>query len=177
MHLVNETLQLFSGTLEFSMLMDGHVTVAKAVRVILIEAGQTITIQAEEMLGGFYDTAYAYRFGPPKHDVACATLKNADGKTISQQFHFPLKQVPQTVPANVEGHLSALENGAYQVDIRSDHFLYAVEVTAKGYLPNDNYFHIMPNESKSVTLSPISTHASKPDVKLRCVNAKGIDLA
>lgn len=177
MHLVNETSQVFSGMLEFSMLMDGHVIVAKAARVISIEAGQTITIQAEELLGGFYDTAYAYRFGPPKHDVACATLKNADGTTISQQFHFLLKQVPQTVSANVESHLAALENGTYQVNIRSDNFLYAVEVAAEGYLPNDNYFHMMPNESKSITLLPISSYADKPDTKIRCMNAKGIDLA
>ncbi len=80
----------------------------KAVRVSYIEAGQIITIQAEELLGGFYDTAYAYRFGPPKHDLSCATLKDNQGKIISQQFHFPLRQVPASiVPAKVESHLTA----------------------------------------------------------------------
>ncbi|NWF64042.1 MAG: glycoside hydrolase family 2 protein [Chloroflexi bacterium] len=177
LHLVNETLQVFSGKLEFSMLMDGHVFVAKTVHDVTVAANQTVTFQAEELLGGFYDTAYAYRFGPPKHDLSCATLKDEQGKIISQQFHFPLKQIPPLVPANLERTLVALGNGGYQVDICSDHFLYAVSVSAEGYLPSDNYFHLMPGESKSVTLLPISSHASKPDIKLRCMNAKGIDLA
>lgn len=177
LHLINETLQPFSGKLEFSMLMDGHVFVAKAARDVTVAVNQTVTIQAEEMLGGFYDTAYAYRFGPPKHDLSCTTLKDDQGKVISQQFHFPLRQVPQIVPANVESGLTALGNGAYQVDIRSDHFLYAVNIYAEGYLPSDNYFHLMPNESKSITLLSIHSHTDKPDIQIRALNAKGINLS
>ncbi len=177
LHLINETSHIFSGKLEFSMLMDGHVFVAKTVRDVTVAANQTVTVQAEELLGGFYDTAYAYRFGPPKHDLSCATLKDEQGKVISQQFHFPLQQVPQTVPANVESSLTALGNGDYQVDIRSDHFLYTVNVSAEGYLPNDNYFHLMPSESKSIILSSIHSHTDKPNIQIRALNAKGIDLS
>lgn len=171
LHVVNETSQSFAGSLEFSMLNNGQVTVAKAVRVIFMEAGQTLTLQAEEMLGGFYDSAYAYRFGAPKHEVSCATLRNNDGNIISQQFHFPLKEFSRFDFANVESVLTLLENGSYQLGLRSDVFLYGAEILCEGYRPSDNHFHLMPNEEKTIMLSSMSIHTNKPQVVIRSVNA------
>jgi len=176
LHLVNETAQAFSGTLEFSMLTGGHVISAKAVQEVTIEANQIFTIQAEDMLGGFYDTAYAYRFGAPKHDVSCVTLRERDGAAISQQFHFPLNQLPASVSAQVESHLTAQEEGDYQLTLRTDHFLYGVEIICAGYLPGDNYFHLMPNEDKVITLSALSSNAKKPQIWIRPINTKCIQL-
>lgn len=177
LHLVNETAQTFSGVIEFSMLMDGHVVAAKAVREISIDANQTITIQAEEMLGGFYDTAYAYRFGAPKHNVSCATLRGENGTVVSQQFHFPLKGFPTVESVKVETDFAALKDGTYQLTLRSDKFLYAVEITCEGYLASDNHFHLMPSEGKIITLSPVLSGKDKPQIQIRSVSAREIKLA
>lgn len=176
LHLVNETPQAFRGSLEFCMIRDGHVTVAKASREVALDAGRASTILAEEMLGGFYDTAYAYRFGAPKHEVACATLKDAEGRIVSQQFHFPLRGLPVMVSPKVESQLTKPENGLYQLTLRSDHFLHSVEIICEGYLPGDNYFHLMPNESRVITLSPTSPDSGAPQIHIHSINTRGIEL-
>ena len=35
---------------------------------------------SDALLDGFHDVAYAYRFGPPSHDVVAATLYDTDGQ-------------------------------------------------------------------------------------------------
>ena len=39
---------------------------------------------------GFLDLGYAYRFGPPPHDLVVATLRAASGEVRARAFHFPL---------------------------------------------------------------------------------------
>ncbi|MBL8091462.1 MAG: hypothetical protein JNJ43_14095, partial [Anaerolineales bacterium] len=146
LHIINETTSSFTGTIEFIMLNES-ISVAKAKREIKVETNQKIKIIAEEMLGGFYDTSYAYKFGPPKHEVACAILRDESEKIISQQFHFPVTHHLSIIEANVVAEFS--EN---KLSISSDKFLYAVQITCEGFLPEDNYFHLMPNEKKEVLL-------------------------
>ena len=47
-------------------------------------------MRADAIFEHFLDTAYAYRFGEPSHDVTVATLTDASGAMISEAFHFPL---------------------------------------------------------------------------------------
>ena len=61
----------------------------QAARAVTLAPRSSRTIAACDLWGAFYDTAYAYRFGPPSHDVTVATLARGDGTVIAQAFHFP----------------------------------------------------------------------------------------
>lgn len=161
LHIINETSLTFTGTIEFMMLNE-NISVAKAKRDIKVEANQKLKIIAEELLGGFYDTSYAYKFGAPKHEVACVTLKDESGRVISQQFHFPVTHQMPMVEANVVTEFS--EN---KLLISSDKFLYAVQINCEGFLPEDNYFHLMPNEKKEIKFN------TKPQIQINAVNLQG----
>jgi beta-mannosidase len=165
LHIINETSSTFAGTIEFVMLNES-ISVAKAKREIKVEANQKMKIISEEMLGGFYDTSYAYKFGPPKHEVACATLKDESGKIISQQFHFPVTHHLPSVEANVIAEFS--EN---KLSISSDKFLYAVQIICEESLPEDNYFHLIPNEKKEIKFN---TKNAKAQIKISAINLKTI---
>ncbi len=144
LHIINERAEVFTGTIEFAMLNDS-ISVAKAKREIKVEANQKLKIIAEEMLGGFYDTSYAYKFGAPKHEVACATLKDKNGNIISQQFHFPITHHLPMIDADI-----SIEFSENKLSVSSDKFLYAVQIMVQDFLPEDNYFHLMPNEKKEI---------------------------
>jgi beta-mannosidase len=165
LHIINETASTFTGTIEFMMLTES-ISVAKAKRDIKVESNQKMTIISEEMLGGFYDTSYAYKFGPPKHEVACATLKDENGKIISQQFHFPVTHHLPIIEANV-----VVEFAENKLSISSDNFLYAVEIICEGFLPEDNYFHLMPHEKKEIKFN---TKNAKAQIKISAINLKTI---
>jgi beta-mannosidase len=165
LHIINETPSAFTGTIEFVML-NASVSVAKAKREIKVEANQKIKIVAEEMLGGFYDTSYAYKFGPPKHEVACAVLKDGNGNIVSQQFHFPVTHHLPMIEANVVAEFSE-----DKLSISSDKFLYAVQIICDGCLPEDNYFHLMPNEKKEIKFNINNT---KPQIQINAVNLQNV---
>ncbi|MBL8097675.1 MAG: hypothetical protein JNK81_00735 [Anaerolineales bacterium] len=165
LHIINETPSTFTGTIEFMMLNES-ISIAKAKREIKVNSNQKMKIIAEEMLGGFYDTSYAYKFGPPKHEVACAILKDESGKVISQQFHFPVTHHLPKVEANVVAEF--FEN---KLSISSDKFLYAIQILCDGCLPEDNYFHLMPNEKKEIKFN---TNNAKPKIQITAVNLQNV---
>ncbi|MBN8657141.1 MAG: hypothetical protein J0M11_15510 [Anaerolineae bacterium] len=132
--------------------------------------------EAEEMLGGFYDTAYAYRFGEPKHDVSCATLRDKEGNFISQQFLFPLQGLRSFESADVEHTLQPSVDGSYQLTLHSNIFLYAVQIICDGFLPDDNYFHLVPNETRVITLFPRESINVNPYIQITSANIQDIQL-
>ena len=49
---------------------------------------------SDALLGGFHDVSYAYRFGPPSHDVVAATLYGTEGEIVSEAFWCPGSRTP-----------------------------------------------------------------------------------
>jgi beta-mannosidase len=77
--------------------------------------------------------------------VAIATLI-FDGTVIAEAFHFPLREPPRMVNANV-----TTEVDGNLLHIESDRFLYGVHFDAPGFLPDDNWFHLVPGRRKTIT--------------------------
>ncbi|HEX8617255.1 MAG TPA: glycoside hydrolase family 2 protein [Thermoanaerobaculia bacterium] len=160
-HVVNETAEPLTGTLELTLLRDGQVIVAQATAPCEVAARSTVTFESDAMLGAFYDVAYAYRFGSPKHDVTIATLLAPGGGVIAEAFHFPIAAEPKrALGATVTADARQLDDGRWDVTLTSDRFLYAAHFDTAKLLPSDNYFHVVPNRVKHVILA--SGDGSKP---------------
>jgi beta-mannosidase len=110
-------------------------------------------LRANSLLPSFFDVTYAYRFGPPAHDVTVVTL--ADARTsavLDQAFHFPRGLgVFGTCDLGLEGTLAEAGPGRFTVTLRTRRFAVAVRVTVDGCEPDDNYFHLAPGVEKKVT--------------------------
>jgi beta-mannosidase len=103
------------------------------------------------MLDGFYDVSYAYRFGPPKHDVVVASLIGADASVISESFHFPEPFQPaHGAVSGIVAVAEPLDDGTFRLAITSETFLYAVRIDVEGFLPDDNYFNLLPGRQKTI---------------------------
>lgn len=150
LHLTNETNVACRGTVEVLLLKEpGRVVVRQQAPVEIAPRGK-IRSSADEILGGFYDVSYAYRFGPPHHDVAIATWYDEERNIVSQAYHFIGNRIVQPIPGGVETQTVKRSDEEYQVTIRAERFLHAVRVSAKGYLPTDNYFHLPPHQDHIV---------------------------
>lgn len=146
-HVVNDSDQPLSGTLELTLLRDGHVVIANATSPVEVAPRSVTTFSADALFGTFYDTAYAYRFGPPNHDVFIATLNSMED-SIADAFHFPLPAEPKPV----HGATISVEPGDGRLTIHSDRFLYAVHLDLPQYVPDDDYFYLPPGRTKTVSL-------------------------
>ena len=93
LHLTNETTDSISGTVEVTLLKEPHTVVATRQAAVTIATACQQRLNAEELLGRFHDISYAYRFGPPQHDVVVATWFDADHNILGEAFHFVRRNV------------------------------------------------------------------------------------
>ena len=156
LHVINEQPKSLRGVVEVTLLKEPDVVIARHEVPVDLAARSQQMLSVDEVLGGFYDVNYAYRFGPPHHDVVMATLCDAERHAISEAFYFTRRRQPANlrgVTLNAEAR--SISATKCQVTLSSDCFLYGVRLGAKGYLPDDNYFHLPPSRQKVVTFSAV----------------------
>ncbi|WP_221178569.1 glycoside hydrolase family 2 protein, partial [Pseudomonas fluorescens] len=120
------------------------------------------TIAATDLFGAFFDTTYAYRFGPPSHDVTIARLRDiATGHVIADAFHFPLGRKKALHAANLQVAISET-NGHWSLEIGTDRLAQSVHITAEGYRACESWFHLGPGEARKIGLLPETATTEAP---------------
>ena len=149
MHVLNDSAEPLEARVEFALYQHGRVRVAHAGTTLRVEARGALTLGADALLGRFADTAYAYRFGPPPHDVAVARLSDADGRLLSEDFHFPLGlDLPMQAGAALSATAARQADGSVQLDLSCDTFLQSVHFDCAGFVPDDAHFHLAPGSAR-----------------------------
>ena len=170
-HVINEVDRPLSAILELTLLRDGHVVIAETQTRCDLEPRATATYAFDALLDAFYDVSYAYRFGPATHDVAAAVLRDEAGQIISEAFWFPAGAASVRPAAHgISAEARALDDRSYTVTVRSERFLSAAHVDAKGFLPDDNYFCLMPGRARQVRLRPLSNEPIRFSAYLEALN-------
>jgi beta-mannosidase len=154
LHVVNETSEPLACELRLALYRDGEAVVASGSKIERVLGRAGLTLRASALLPAFFDVTYAYRFGPPAHDVTVATLVEVQSrKVLDQVFHFP-RGLGALAPCDLglEGALSERGDGTFAATLRTRRFALAVAIAVEGFLPEDNYFHLAPGAEKTVTL-------------------------
>ena len=170
-HAVNDSPSPIDADLTVTLWRD-RTAVAAASAPVALAPRSAQTISADAVLGSFTDVAYAYRFGPPGHDLVSATLRDRPrGVTLSEWFHFPVG-VPATARADVRTSADAWPagDGSWVLAIQCDATAVAVALDIPGFAPSDAYFHIAPGSRRLVTLRADSA-AAKPVGSVQPLNA------
>lgn len=169
-HIVNDSGEERELALELSCLRDGMQVVVRGARRLVVPAHQGITFPATELFGAFFDATYAFRFGPPSHNVTVARLKDArDQSPIAEAFHFPLGRAHALADAVVTARLFESIEG-WSLALSTDRLAQAVHLDVPGFMPSDNWFHLAPDEEKTVRLAPLTTAA--PSGVVAALNTK-----
>lgn len=170
-HVVNDGGKDRQINVEIACLRDGAQPVVRGARTLGVRARQGVTLPATDLFGAFFDTAYAFRFGPPAHNVTVARLRDADDQSlIAEAFHFPLGRAAAMHEAILTAVLSE-EEGHWSLVLSTDRFAQSVHVDVSGFRPSDNWFHLAPGEAKAVRLVPLAG-ATKPSGEVSALNAK-----
>jgi beta-mannosidase len=153
---VNDTAVPVDAQLRVTLYRHGAQRVATGTTDLVIPPRDVVDVAAESVLEGgtFLDSSYAYRFGPPNHDLIVAVLtERTTGAVLGDAYHFPLgfAAVMLSVPA-LEATAVQLDDGTYRVEIGSESLALAVAVEAEGFRPDDNYFHLEPGMRRTVIL-------------------------
>ena len=168
LHVSNERPVALTGTLEVKLYRSGEVEVGSASRALTIPAHDSLDLAAGELFGGFLDLSYAYRFGPPQHELVVATVSDTAGAPLAQAFHFvqglsAARELDIGLTARATAAAAAPGGGsAFEVKITTRRFAQSVWIEADGFLADDAYFHLAPGSEKTVTLRRAIQEAEKP---------------
>jgi beta-mannosidase len=151
-HLVNESAEAMEATLELELWTGTRTRVAQVAVPVSVPPFTTDAKSAEALLGHFADTTYAYRFGPPRHRVVLARLRDAaTGALLSEDACFPAgMDLPTVEGAGWQGTATASSPTEVVLDLSATAFLQSVSFEVPGWRPDHAYFHLAPGETRRV---------------------------
>jgi beta-mannosidase len=152
-HVLNDGAAECALTLELACLRHGRQAVVSGKREMALAPHSAATLPATDLFGAFFDTTYAFRFGPPAHDVTIGRFVDGEGRTIAEAFHFPRGRTKALFPAALSAELRQDAEG-WMLDLSADRFAQSVAIEAEGFLAGDNWFHLAPGSVKTVRLLP-----------------------
>ncbi|MBX9454939.1 MAG: glycoside hydrolase family 2 protein [Rhizobium sp.] len=171
-HVINETAEALPLVLEVSALRDGAQPVVAGRREILLQPRGGASLAATDIFGAFFDTTYAFRFGPPAHDVTVATL-SAGEREITSAYHFPRGRAAALHPAQITAEIGEDTDGAF-VAVACDRLAQSVNLAFSGYLPGDNWFHLAPGRQKIVRLVPFGARPEQVAGEIRQLGTSSV---
>ena len=172
-HVINEHDTVLDAVVEIQLLQSVRNTARYvASDTVSVPARQSLSLQGDAILQNFFDTTAAYRFGPPKHDVVSVRLlRKGNGTVISEDFYFPTgHNLPMQQHANVSAEAEWQRDGLVIVKLTSDSFLQAVSISCDGFLPDDNYFHMLPGRIKSITFTATNISVNQFKAIFQAIN-------
>ncbi|MDO9181219.1 MAG: hypothetical protein Q7U04_02365 [Bacteriovorax sp.] len=174
-HLLNETAISLKGILEVDFFIHQKIRSGHVRHSIELVPRESITLNVDELLGHFSDHNNVYRFGPAKYDVIRASLKCAQtSELISEAFYFPTGlNLAFAEAEGVQVEIDFVSQNEIIVTVSTTIFLQNAYLSCHGYLAEDNYFHMAPNQIRKIKLTNIdSAIISSLKVELSAINLR-----
>ncbi|MEO8298457.1 MAG: glycoside hydrolase family 2 protein [Burkholderiales bacterium] len=153
--LVNEQGEPVDATLEVDAWHAGRAVVAQVRRALTLppRSAQSLPLVAE--LDGFMDLGHAYRFGPPPCEVLLARLRDPQGNVIAEALHLPKHLAFERLPAiGLQAQCERAADGQAWLVVSAQACAVGVHIEADAWIPDDDFFHLAPGESRRVGLRP-----------------------
>jgi beta-mannosidase len=141
LHVFNDLERPVGGTLELQ-LWRGEIQVGRGVLAITAPARGALEIPATDLLEGFSDLSYAYRFGPPSCEAIHASFAGVEA------FWFPAGLDNAREP---DLGLRA-EQAGDTIVVETRRFARFVTIDLPGYIPDDDGFHLAPGQRRTIAL-------------------------
>ncbi|HTX62017.1 MAG TPA: hypothetical protein VMD28_00155, partial [Acidimicrobiales bacterium] len=152
-HVVNDTASSFDGRLSVGLVTGGEHEVERAQTEIGVGPRSAVSVEAERLLGGFRDVAYAYRFAPPSYDAVVVTLEGGSGVVAREVF------LPQGQNRSVEMTIGLRavtrptdDARVWTLEISTSRLAQWVTVRVPGFDAEDSWFHMAPREVRTLWL-------------------------
>jgi beta-mannosidase len=155
-HAVNDTKEPIEAELRVSVYRNGEVLLARSTKEITIPSRGHVTALADALFPGFLDLSYAYRFGPPGHNLVAGSLTSAAGRRLGSAFHWPVG-MSGGQEENLGLSATAADRGAEcLLTLKSARAALGVSIEAPGFEPDDNWLKLEPETPLLVRVRRIS---------------------
>jgi beta-mannosidase len=178
-HIANDRDAALAARLRVALYRNGESRVLEGLENLELPAHGSCERDVEAMIGRFADASWAYRFGPPEHDVVVASLELADGhvsEPLSQAFRFPAgRPLRQQTSAELGlgGALRRLQDGRLSLALSSRRVAYGVRVHTPGFRASDDAMTLEPEIERRLTLLPDRAESDIAAGVLTALNMRG----
>jgi beta-mannosidase len=173
-HMVNETAQPLSGTLEAVIVRDGVTVVERAGRVLTVAPRSTQRVRVDELFDGFRDLTWAYRFGPAVGELVRVrfqsdTTLSFDPIVCDAHHWIGGRSHAMEAGIGLTAHGEAISGSDnFRLTIGSERTAFGVYLDGDEVRSSDNWFHLAPGDQRVLTVhrprcATIPTHSSSPD--------------
>lgn len=170
MHIVNETAEPMQATLSLACLRNGNMAVREAGQTVTVSARSALSLSSAALLPAFFDITYAYRFGPPAHDVTIAWLSDPlTGELIADAWHFPDIASLQPHDIGLDADLQHDTSGWWLV-LRATSFALFLHIDDEAFVASENWLHLAPAQERRIALRAGREQADVPRGEIRALN-------
>jgi beta-mannosidase len=177
-HIANDRADDLTGAVRIALFRDGRVCTTTGSAEVTVPARGSACVRADSVLARFHDVSYAYRFGPPSHDLVVATLHDATGTRIAGAFHHPIGLTSAgRDDIGLTAEVERRPDGSVVLVVRSEQFAQFVALDAGDAVPDDNYFHVAPGDTHRV-MYPAASATRLSEIIVQPLNAhEGVRVA
>ncbi|MDQ6835046.1 MAG: glycoside hydrolase family 2 protein [Actinomycetota bacterium] len=177
-HVANDGPLPFAGRLRVALYHQSETCVAEASQPLALTGAGTASLTVEGVLRRFVDAAWAYRFGPPGHDLVVASLESdADpSRPCSQAVSFPAgrpRRVESEQSLGISTVARPLVDGRIELSVSSRRLAYGVRLSTPGFTADDDAFCVEPGHQRVITLQPLDERADIGAAELYALNLDG----
>ncbi|MEE9384926.1 MAG: hypothetical protein V3V08_16095 [Nannocystaceae bacterium] len=161
----NDKAQRLTGRLKLVLYRGADTEVERREIEVDIAGRAHWSVDVETVLGRFIDATHAYRFGPAAYDMAVATLRPRDGQSVdvAPAYYFPSGGcLPMRQDIGLRAQVVENDGCVVSMEVATRGFAQAVTIQVRGYVADDNYFHLAPGSRRLVRL-----RAGRSDVRFR----------
>ncbi|MCU1675321.1 MAG: hypothetical protein JWM93_79 [Frankiales bacterium] len=171
LHVCNDGPSPLRGRLVVTLFSAAGTVTESAERAVEVPPHTSSELDAEDVLGGFRDVTWAYRFGPPATDVVGAVLLSDTGEELARTTHFALGPRRDVADIGLTAHLAG-DSGGWTVTVSTRLAAQYVAVDFPGFTPADSWFHLPPGGRTAIPLAPRSAGGDAvPRGTVRALNA------
>jgi beta-mannosidase len=128
----------------------------------------------DELLDGFFDVNYAYRFGTRIYDAVAVTVVDSVGIELAQDVLL-LGAIarPRQHDVGLSANAVSDATGQWWLEVGTTVAAHYVAIDIAGYLPRDSWFHLPPGGSRRIAIDPLpaTRSPSRPLGRVRALNA------
>jgi beta-mannosidase len=159
-HVANDRPTPLRARLRVALYRHGENRIAEAHEELEVPAHGACERDVEALIGHFADASWAYRFGPPGHDVVVASLERPDADAagpLAQAFRFPAGR-PLRLQTGAElglsGSLHECSDRTIAMTLCSRRLAYGVRVHVPNFTPSDDALTLEPGVRRTLSLTP-----------------------
>jgi beta-mannosidase len=154
----------------------GSARIVSGERSLQLGARDTAEISSTDLFGAFFDATYAYRFGPPAHEMTHAALHcAASGALLAEAFHFPRGRAAVGQSPEIRAEPER-EGNDWFLKLSANRPALSLHIDDPHFRAEDNWFHLAPASEQRVRLLPRTSGAAetKPDGEIRILNGSQV---